>query len=46
MLLEVAGPLASVFCVLSLCAVFCHAFLVPASDPERVELAEAVSLRD
>jgi formate/nitrite transporter FocA (FNT family) len=35
MLLEFAKPIALALCVFSLCAVFCHAFLVPASDPEQ-----------
>lgn len=35
MLLELAKPVALVLCVLSLCAVFNSAFLVPASDLEQ-----------
>src|SRR5450631_1486936 len=35
MLLEVAKPIALVLCVFSLCTVFCHAFLVPATDLEQ-----------
>jgi uncharacterized membrane protein len=44
MLTEVAKPIALVLCMFSLCAVFCTAFLVPASDLEQRSLDSVVLL--
>jgi cation transport ATPase len=42
--MEVAQPIALVLCMFSLCAVFCTAFLVPASDLEQRSLDAGVLL--